>query len=230
MILINLLPQELRPIKRTPLPYIVTIGGLIAAVAVMGLTFFASIATLSSLNAEKAKNEDELKALKPVIDEHNDLAHKKENLKDKIDTIQEILSDRKIWSEHLHKLASLTPDNIWYSRIRVYAKPDKQTVQKLDPETKKPIIDPKTNQPQTEVRNIRVPILEVSGYVIPDQQTGIANAAPLSEATSQDPEFSKHFAFDNVSKIEYTDFKGFSVRSFTLQYKIQVDNTVEAGQ
>lgn len=224
MILINLLPEELRPIKRTPVPYIISGGALIGAVAGMVLLFLSGLATQSSLKAELKKNNDELAALKPVVDEYNQLQEEKVNLRDKIETIQQILSDRKIWSEHLHQLATLTPENVWYSQIRVYQKPDKKTVQKIDPKTQKPEIDPKTNQPKTEIKNIKVPVLEVSGYVVNDA-TGTANVAPLSEATSKDPEFSKHFKFENVSKLEDTEFKGFSVRSFTLQYQIQVDES-----
>lgn len=228
MILINLLPEELRPIKRTPLPYIVSGGAFIGAIAVMALMFLSGVARVSGLNSELAKNEADLNALKTVVDEYNSLNQKKVNLKDKIATIQEILSDRKIWSEHLHKLASLTPENIWYSRIRAYSVSQQVTVPKMDSETKKQAIDPNTKQPQTERKTMNVPILEVSGYVINDA-TGIANVAPLSEATSTDPEFSKHFDFDNVSKLEDTEFKSFAVRSFTLQYKIIVDTTAEAA-
>lgn len=222
MILINLLPEELRPIKRTPLPYIVSVGALIASIAVMALLFLSGWATINAKNAEYAKNETEFNALRPVVEESNALDQKKLNLKDKIETIQKILSDRKIWSEHLHKLSTLTPENVWYSRIHVYMKADRVTVPKIDPETKKQALDSNKN-PLTEVKNINVPILEVSGYVINDKN-GVANVAPLSEATSRDPEFAKHFAFDNVSKLEDTEFKGFAVRSFTLQYKIQVGN------
>lgn len=228
MILINLLPEELRPIKRTPLPYLVTGGLLAGAVAVMALMFVGALATQAGLKSEFNSLEAELAKLTPIVDEYNQLQEKKVTLKDKIETIQIILSDRKIWSEHLHKLASLTPDNVWYSRIRVYPKPDKMTRQKIDPQTKKPEIDPKTNAIKTEVVNIKVPVLEVSGYVVNDE-TGTANVAPLSEATSNDPEFSKHFAFDNLSKLEDTEYKGFAVRSFTLQYKVQVDTSVEAA-
>lgn len=229
MILINLLPEELRPIKRTPLPYIVTGGALIAAIAVMALMFLGNLATQASLRSEYKGLEADLTKLKPIVDEHNELQAKKVNLKDKIETIQIILSDRKIWSEHLHKLASLTPDNVWYSRIRVYAKPDKQVRQKLNPQTKKPEIDPKTGVAKMETINIKVPILEVSGYVVNDE-SGTANVAPLSEATAKDPEFSKHFEFDNLSKLEDTEYKGFAVRSFTLQYKVRVDTSIEAEQ
>jgi len=227
MILINLLPEELRPIKRTPLPYIVTGGALIGAIVLMALMFISSLAKQSSLSAELDQNNKDLTALKPVIDEFNALSEKKGSLKDKIDTIQEILSDRKIWSEHLHKLATLTPQNIWYNRIRVYAKPDRQTRERINPETKKPELDAKTGLAKTEIINIKVPVLEVSGYVVNDA-TGTANVAPLSEATSTDPDFAKHFKFDNVSKLEDTEYKGFAVRSFTLQYKIAVDSTIEA--
>ena len=229
MILINLLPEEIRPIKRSPLPYIVTGACLVGAIAVMALMFVSSLATQASLRSEFASLESDLAKLKPIVDEHNQLQEKKVVLKEKIETIQIILSDRKIWSEHLHKLASLTPKNVWYSRIRVYSKPDKTTRQKLDPKTNKPEIDPKTKQPKTEIINIRVPVLEVSGYVINDDG-GLANVNPLMQATTTDPDFSKHFELDNLSKMEDTEYKGFAVRSFTLQYKVVVDETVEAPQ
>lgn len=230
MILINLLPEELRPIKRTPLPYIITGGGLLLSIAGMALVFITNMATHSGLNAELATNNQELTRLQPVIDEFNALSNKKLELQDKIETIQEILSDRKIWSEHLHKLATLTPDNVWYSRIRVYSKPERRQQQRINPETKKPELDAKTGQPKMETVNVSVPVLEVSGYVVNDD-TGTANVAPLSDATSRDPEFAQHFKFDNVSKLEDTLYKEFTVRSFTLQYKIQVAEkpTVEAA-
>lgn len=229
MILINLLPEEIRPIKRTPLPYIATVGGLILAIAAMALLWVGNFSTERALQAELATTQADFHALDAVVKEHNDLNQKKLNLKDKISTIQEILSDRKIWSEHLHKLASLTPDNIWYSRIWVHSVMQTMTVEVLDPQTNKPAIDPTTKQPRTERKQVPVPVLEVSGYVVNDAG-GVAQVAPLSEATSSDPEFGRHFDFENVSKLEDTVFKTFAVRSFTLQYKIVVDNSAEAAR
>ena len=72
------------------------------------------------------------------------------------------------------------------------------------------------------------------GFILLGDRNGpagliVSGVAPLSEATSTDPEFSKHFKFDNVSKLEDTEYKGFAVRSFTLQYTIQVDSTIEVA-
>ena len=73
MIRINLLPEELRPIKRTPLPYLVSSAVLIGACVLMALMFLSGWATIQSKKAEYAKNEEEFAALKAVVEESNAL-------------------------------------------------------------------------------------------------------------------------------------------------------------
>jgi len=226
MILVNLLPQDLRPIKRTPVPYILSVGFLIGALAAMAALYLAGLGTAARIGSELASTEDALNKLAPVIQEHNELSERKIALQDKIETIQEIQGDRKIWSEHLHKLATLTPENIWFSRIRETSQTFRETVEKRDPKTGNPVINPTTKQPEIEVRNVRKPVLEVRGYVINDAETGRANIAPLSNATDADPLFSRHFKQISPAFTD-TEFNGFRVRSFTLTYQILVDNTPE---
>jgi hypothetical protein len=217
MILINVLPPHLRPIKRTPLPYIGVVLAAALAFGTVGWMFLNVLLQLSTTNSEIARNEAQLDALKDVVKEYNDLSDKKLALQGRIEVIQEILADRKIWSEHLHQLVALTPENIWYSRIRTLVETRKEKAVKLKPDGK-PELD-KNGDLVYENRNVKVPILEVSGYVVNDG-TGEATVSPLVNAAERDLEFSKHFIVQPPS-MEDTEFEGYRVRQFTLKFLIE---------
>jgi Tfp pilus assembly protein PilN len=210
MILINLLPTELRPVKRTPLPYIASIAILLLAIGAVGLLFTQTIATKSTLQSEILQRKTELDGLRPIVDEHNQLQDQKLELADKVEIIQEILADRKIWSKHLHKLASLTPENAWYSRMRIVTRRIKESVQE---------IDPKTQEARTVVKQVPRPILEISGYVINDEE-GRSTINPLVDNLNEDEDFTNHFEIITTS-LEDTEFNGYDVRGFTLEYLIK---------
>jgi Tfp pilus assembly protein PilN len=217
MILINLLPEELRPIKRTPLPHILSIAILIAALVGSGLMFFQTFSKTVSLKRDIAKTEQELDSLSAIVDEYNQLGERKLELQDKVSTIEEILLDRKIWSRHLHRLAQLTPENFWYSAIKETSQTFRENVIKRDPKTGQPVMD-KKGEPEMEIATVQKPVLEISGYIINDEE-GRANLNELLQATTEDPEFNANFELFRPS-IEDTEFNGFNVRGFTAEFEI----------
>ena len=218
MIRVNLMPYHLRPVKRTPVPYLLSLVVLAAVVLGIFLLFMGKQAEIRGVRNELARIESELAALSDTVDEYNALSEKKLQLQERISTIKEILSDRIIWSKQLHRLAALTPDNIWYKRIRVTWQTFKEQQVKTDPKTGEAIRDPRTNEIETEVTNVRRPILEVAGYVINDEQ-GESKIYPLTERTTEDPDFSKMFTLLRP-RVDFTEFNGFAVRGFTLEYQI----------
>jgi len=169
------------------------------------------------------KNENgEFITLAGIVNEYGKLDKKKQELEKRVAVIQEILSDRIIWSENLYQLALLTPENVWYERIRITWQTFPEKVIKRDPKTGKPVIDPRTKEPQTEQKNVKRPILEITGYVISDEH-GERQISPLIENTTNQekaPNFVKQFTLMRP-KIEDTEFSGFSVRKFTLEYLIE---------
>ncbi|HOK09306.1 MAG TPA: hypothetical protein PLT82_05780 [Candidatus Hydrogenedens sp.] len=169
------------------------------------------------------KNEDgEFITLSGIVNEYRKLDKKKQLLEKRVAVIQEILSDRIIWSENLFQLANLTPENVWYDRIRVTFQTFREKVIKTDPKTGKPILDPKTKEPLSEQKNVKKPILEITGYVISGEQ-GERQISPLIENTTDPqkaPDFVKQFSLLRP-KIEDTEFNGFAVRKFTLEYLIE---------
>ncbi|MBI3118506.1 MAG: hypothetical protein HYZ00_07455 [Candidatus Hydrogenedentes bacterium] len=223
MIKINLLPDHLRPIQRTPLPYIASFVVLGVVVAGLISVFITQRAKLSGIRTELASEQAALAKLQDIVNEANVLAEKKLGLQTKIQTIQDILSDRIVWSEQLYRLTSLTPDNIWYHDINVVWETFPEEVVETDPKTHEPVKDPKTGKVKTKRTKVKKPVLEVSGYVV-DDEAGRQEVFPLTVATVNDPEFSKYFTLLQP-RLKDTEFNGFQVRDFTLPYLIGTGGT-----
>ncbi len=219
MIHINLLPIHLRPQKRSPLPHI---GSLLVLFLVLAaLVFFASkqVAAKVDLSKQIDNTSADLAQLAAVVEEYNELNAKKQLLSSRIIIIQEILQDRIIWSKQLYKLAELTPENIWYSRMRETFQTMREDVVRVDPQTNRPVINPQTGEFVYERKNVRRPVFEITGYVINDPQ-GQNQISPLTQRLAEDVEFSGLFRIIRP-RIEDTEFNGFRVRGFTLEYLIE---------
>ncbi|MGC8738284.1 MAG: PilN domain-containing protein [Candidatus Hydrogenedens sp.] len=235
MIRINLLPEQYRPVKKSILPYFLAM--VICVLGILSIIFFYLSLHQKVIQVETQKsklqkeydsptelrNEDgEFITLSGVVNEYRKLDKKKQELEKRVAVIQEILSDRIIWSENLFLLATLTPENVWYDRIRVTWQTFREKVIKIDQKTGKAVIDPKTKEPQFEQKSVKKPILEITGYVISGEQ-GERQISPLIENTT-DPEKASYFVKQFTllrPKIEDTEFNGFSVRKFTLEYLIE---------
>ena len=244
MITVNLLPHHLRPIKRTPLPHIASVGLLVAAIIAMMLMYFAVRRDIADARTEKEARRAEFSrvtdikdekgepiTLADVVQEYNELSEQKLELEATVDVIKTILSDRIIWSKQLHKLAALTPDNIWYSRIRVITQTFRDTRMKRDPATGKLVINPRTEEPEMETVTERKRILEISGYVVADEQ-GESKIYPLTERTTDPDErydFTERFTLLRP-RVEDAEFGGYQVRSFTLEYEVKRNLEAEEGE
>ncbi len=207
MIRINLLPQELRPITRTPLPHIISLAVLGAALFFMFQVYMSLRGELSGINTQVAQQEAALELLAATVEEHEELEERKKQLQVMVETIQVILEDRTVWSEHLHQLATLTPENIWYKRIRL-------TSRRFTEE--RPRQDPRTGQTRIERETHERLVLELSGYAV-DDETGLSSTATLATNTTVDPDFASHFQL-YTSRIIDTEFDGYPVREFLFEY------------
>jgi len=217
MIRINLLPYDLRPIKRTPLPYILSVAVLILAVLGMGAVFLGQSAKIAQTRADLRQKNKQLEELESVVREHNELVEQQEQLQAKILAIQEILADRMIWSKQLHRLAEITPPNVWYSGMRVVHKTRSERQVKRNNEGE--IVRNKEGDPQYERVKVKRPFLEISGYVAPDDNNEIS-VNPLLRSTDEDPEFSQVFDLDTTTFVD-TEFNEHRVRKFTFDYLIK---------
>jgi len=207
MIRINLLPPELRPVKRTPLPYILSFVLVFIAVVVM-LGFFAETQKqIMDARAKVREHEREFDTLKGVTEEYNKLVALQFELKDKIETINEIATDRVIWSELLLKLAELAPPNFWYTGIKFERLKKRDTII---------VIDEKTKKPKELPVDVWKDYLTLSGYAIPTADGNIL-VSLLTERAEKDEEFSALFALEEY-KSTNENMDGQDVKSFEVVY------------
>lgn len=210
MITINLLPHNLRPIKRTPVPYM--LSGLAAAVVLAWMAYLGGNDILAKIQAANAlaQNKSEWADLKPVVEQYNKLSRRKIQLAKRVTTINEIASDRIIWSEQLHHLARLALDNFWYDGIKVGKKTATEMRREYNEQTK-----------EYELKNVQVTkdVLKVTGYVMAGVD-GTSSINPFTIQTKEDEEFSKLFHLDLIVKLEDTEFEDVPVRRFELEYII----------
>lgn len=211
MITINLLPPELRPIKRTPVPYIVSGAVLALTVLAVVAMYLQNVAAIYSANQQLKEHKEERDKLQPVIDEANELADKKKELQEQVEAISEITSDRIIWSEQIYHLSRLALENLWYSQIEVAPRTTTITVEEYDPQRK-------TNV-RKRVRQTKQYLI-VRGYVVPGE-SGRPDIGPFTVQAEQDEEFTRTFTLDPNVYLLDTTFEGNSVREFSLEFLVQ---------
>jgi hypothetical protein len=218
MIRINLLPYHLRPVKRTPLPYVLGVAIWVLALLYMASAYISTQNDIATRETEYAENAAVLAGLQPVIEKSNELEKQKIQLRDKEIAIQEIMKDRIIWSRQLWSLSRLAPDNFWYNTIRTTLKPMREKRPVIDPQTKLPKKNAATGQDEYRDETVQRPILEVSGYVVATPEAE-ASVNPLMYATENDQEFSSLFQLF-PPRFKDTTFNEYPVRNFTVEYLI----------
>lgn len=217
MIKINLLPLDQRPITRTPLPHVISLLIMLAVLFFIAQTYLKLDIELTNIDQQIARQEAAMSQLAATVAEYEELEKQKKQLQNIVATIQDILKDRTIWSEHLHQLAALTPENVWYQRLRLTERRFTEEEPAVGKDGK-PEIDTRTGQQRMTRKQVVRPILEVSGYAI-DDESGLSSTATLASNTATDPEFSKMFQLF-TSRINDTEFDGYPVRGFVFEYVI----------
>lgn len=210
MININLLPHHMRPIKRSPIPYMASFLVLLIALVYVANTFLATRAKLNDTRESVAKATEALAGMQHIVDEANQLERDKQGLAARVNTIAEIMSDRIIWSRQLHNLSRLIPENFWYKSIKVETKKETETREVKDAEGKVT----KKDFPVTRR------YLTVVGHVAEDS-TGEINVNPLTWATTEDPEFASMFSLQPSPFKNNDRFENHTVGTFEFRYLIQ---------
>lgn len=205
MITINLLPAELRPVKRTPLPYFIVLVITVLAGILCTKMYLKDASDLENIQATLLKNEVELETHMEDIEKYKKLVAKQKHLAAKLTTINEIASDRLIWSFHLATLARLAPDNLWYDTIEVTSRTIPETITITDSKTGKPV--------KKQIKKV-IPILKLTGFISPDD-LGRTDINPFLSVLENDEDFSSMFQLEPPT-LNYKDFGGRNVRTFIL--------------
>ncbi len=211
MIVVNLLPVHLRPVKRTPIPYIVSGLIFILVILFMGSMWWSARGALAAQEDVLEDYEAQLAEFGDVAEEFEELQEQKEQLKKRIDIINDIVRDRIVWSIQLARLSKLLPENFWLGGVEV----EEQTVRRTTyVQSKKK--GKKVQKQITEKRRVLV----VSGYAKPDEE-GNRSVYPLIYATQSDPVFSEMFTVLPLKKVSSDRvFNNQPVTEFTIEYEI----------
>jgi hypothetical protein len=210
MITINLLPSELRPIKRTPLPYMITTVLVVLSLGWCLTKYTENVQEIGDLQTTLAQNKKELISLKDSVETYNKLAEEKKLLATQLKTIDEITSDRIVWSEQLHSLSRLALTNMWYSKMAVKTRVSTISVE---------VVDPESGKTKSVKEKISENVLTVEGFVSPDSE-GRTSISPFTSATELDPDFSSQFQFIDFSMSDDIPFEEVTVKEFSLEYLI----------
>ena len=222
MINVNLLPPGLRPVRRSPLPYIV-VG--IAAGAVLVILLSVWMTTTVQLDNKRVKLEEskaELERVRESALEVKELEAKQASIAAKRKAIEQITSDRLVWSRQLYYLAKLMPDQVWLKDIQVETKTRRKEV---------PVPDAKEGEPKTKLVPVPYQSLKLCGYALSYQEEmGVNLVGVLVCAIENAPQFSEHFIEPEPRLVEDEEFGGVNVKEFEVNCEIVARNSGSAKQ
>lgn len=122
MIAINLLPEDRRPVERTPLPRLLVIlagvAGLCLEVAVLlNLALFRYPGAEQERARQRVKRDELKKQEKRVKEVEKEIGR----VKHRGDSIQKILKYRRVWAPILYRLSDpeVLPASIWFRKVRL---------------------------------------------------------------------------------------------------------------
>jgi len=132
MIKINLLPQELRPKKKSTLPIkaMSFIGGGIVAILIL-----IHILVGMKINQERERLsllKKEYEAIRPEYERVLKLKSDKENLEAKVALMEKLLIQRLLWAKKLNQFSDLMPPSVWLSSVFVVTRTSIQNVDGQD--------------------------------------------------------------------------------------------------
>lgn len=120
MIEINLLPEERRPVERTPLPRLISIfaGVILGFVQVLFLIQYYMISIPNRLTdiRDKTNDRDAFKAQADRVDGIEQSIQKLEKVRK---TLGELESDRVCWARILDRLADSFPEGLWLKELSI---------------------------------------------------------------------------------------------------------------
>jgi len=213
MLDINLLPEELRPRPRSPLPYLMTAVLALAVVLYCLISCVGKWRTISSFNERIAELDIRIEEVKDSAEAVKELERETREVNAKQIAIDSIMSDRILWSKVLHMLAGLVPDDVWLSDLRETVDTTKITVDNPDPQASQPKI----------TKTITVRKLKVAGYAMsPREESGVHLVGRFVSAMEDEnnpdfsPEFAAIFRDPEPQSIDDEDFEGTAVKKFEI--------------
>lgn len=121
MISINLLPEDRRPVERTPLPrFLLIVGGVagvcveIVALGMLALRFPDMRQMREGIKVQQQRLQEQAKLVDQV---QRDIVR----IKQRGNTVEKLLQDRRMWAPILHRLTDpeVLPAAIWFRTVKL---------------------------------------------------------------------------------------------------------------
>jgi len=213
MIDINLLPEELRPRPRNPLPYLTTIALAAAVVLYCLISFAGNWRTISVFHNDIARLDEQIDAVRESAEAVKKLEIENRSLSNKQVAISTIMSDRIVWSKVLNNLAQLVPDDVWLSDLKEDVKSISVQVDNPDPEAAQ----------KTITKNVIIRKLEISGYALsPREEEGVNHVGRFVRVMEDEndpnyiPEFAALFRNPTPQSVNDESFQNTAVKKFEI--------------
>jgi len=213
MIDINLLPEELRPRPRSPLPYLITIALAVAVILYCLVSLIGKWRTISVFDDDIARLDEQIAEVHESAEAVKKLENENQRLSDKQAAISTIMSDRIVWSKVLNMLAQLVPNDVWLSDL-------KEDVRSIPVQVDNP--DPEAAQ-KTITKNVIIRRLQISGYALsPREERGVNLVGRFVRVMEDEndpnyiPEFAALFRNPTPQSVDDKDFEGSAVKEFEI--------------
>jgi hypothetical protein len=118
MITINLLPADLRPMERTPLPrFLVILVGLVLGLSGLIVLSIYHFSKLNRVRVQIAAEEDTITALEPSEVEYNKVRAQLASILQQEAALKALYAGRTIWWKKMDQLTDLTPSFVGLNRL-----------------------------------------------------------------------------------------------------------------
>jgi len=121
MIEVNLLPEDRRPVERTPLPRFLTIIAGVVGFCVEGILLVTILMAHPQLKVKLKEVEKKITAARDQVAELRTYETRRKQITARSKEIGDLYRFRRSWAPLLHRLSAnaVLPDNIWYREIEL---------------------------------------------------------------------------------------------------------------
>jgi Tfp pilus assembly protein PilN len=121
MIEVNLLPEDRRPVERTPLPRFLAILVGVVGFCIEGVFLIWIVADFPQQEASLIEANRSIDVANKNLEQMRDYESSINEYKARITQVNRLYRDRRTWAPLLHRMSSddVVPENIWYREINL---------------------------------------------------------------------------------------------------------------
>jgi hypothetical protein len=215
MIEINLLPEELRKKKAFKMPK-VSIGSapIVIGIAALLISAHATVIVLTKLNdIAHRKMEKRWMEVAPAKLEVEKVRAENLRVRKKVDTVEDLISRKVVWSRKLNQLSDLIIPGVWYTRLSI----KKKSVPIESDGPKETLPGKKMLGKGPAQKRMEIPYLKIEGEVSSAYGEEIAIIGKFIEQLKADEDFFGDFSGIELDSTELHSILDIDVMKFNIE-------------